>query len=122
MAANKRLLKKEIRSICGALAGECVIAKITVPGMDPEKINAIIYELADLQEKALSRVSLDFPQSPKAYDSALAYNQARKKYFKAAYKSLKDEFNSRVEAIVKEMNAALPAAQKEANKEALKGK
>ena len=25
--------------ICGALAGECVIAKITVPGIDPEKLN-----------------------------------------------------------------------------------
>ena len=58
MASNKRLLKKEIRNICGALAGECVIAKITVPGINPETLNKIIYELAELQENAYL---LNFP-------------------------------------------------------------
>ena len=37
MASNKRLLKKEIRIICGALAGECVVAKLSIPGIDREK-------------------------------------------------------------------------------------
>ena len=45
MAANKRLLKKEIHRICGALAGECVLAKIAIPGIDREKLNEIIYQL-----------------------------------------------------------------------------
>lgn len=101
MASNKRILKKEIRMICGALAGECVIAKITVPGIDPEKLNEIIYELAELQYNALSRVNFDFPQSPKAFESAAEYNKARSAYFKAAYRKLKCEFNAHVEAIVK---------------------
>ena len=120
MASNKRILKKEIRMICGALAGECVIAKITVPGIDPEKLNEIIYELAELQYNALSRVNFDFPQSPKAFANAAEYNKARSAYFKAAYRKLKGEFNAHVEAIVKKMNEALPQAQKDANKAALK--
>ncbi|MDE6117542.1 MAG: hypothetical protein K2O30_10735 [Duncaniella sp.] len=122
MASNKRLLKKEIRNICGALAGECVIAKITVPGINPETINSIIYELAELQENALKRVSVSFPQSPKGFENAKSYKEARAKYFKAAFTSLKSEFNKHVEAIVKKMNAALPQEQKDANKNALNDK
>ena len=119
MASSKRLLKKEIRSICGALAGECVIAKITIPGINPETLNKIIYELADLQSNALRRVSVEFPQSPKAFATVKEYKDARTKYFKAAFTSLKNEFNAHVEKIVKDMNAALPAEQKEANKQIL---
>lgn len=120
MASNKRILKKEIRTICGALAGECVIAKITVPGIEPEKLNGIIYELAELQQNALSRVNFDFPQSPKSFANGHEYNKARAQYFTAGYRKLKGEFNTHIEAIVKKMNEALPQAQKDANKEALK--
>lgn len=120
MASNKRLLKKEIRMICGALAGECVVAKITIPGIDPEELNQIIYELAGLQENALSRISFDFPQSPKSFENGHEYRKARKQYFAAAYRKLKGEFNAHIDAIVKKMNAALPAEQKEANKAAAK--
>ena len=70
MASNKRILKKEIRMICGALAGECVIAKITVPGIDPEKLNEINYEITEIQYKALSWVNFNFRQSPNAFTRA----------------------------------------------------
>ncbi len=120
MASNKRLLKKEIRMICGSLAGECVIAKLTVPGINSEKINQIIYEIAGLQENALKRVSFDFPQSPKSFGTPGEYRKARRAYFNAGYGKLKDEFNAHVETIVKKMNAELPQEQKEANKAAAK--
>lgn len=120
MASNKRLLKKEIRMICGSLAGECVLAKLTMPATNPETFNQIIYELAGLQENALSLTNFDFPQSPKAFASAREYRKARREYFAAAYGKLKSEFNDHIEAIVKKMNAALPAEQKEANKAAAK--
>lgn len=120
MASNKRLLKKEIRIICGALAGECVVAKITIPGIDREKLNEIIFELADLQENALSRISVSFPQTAKSFANGNDYRKARTAYFKAAFTKLKAEFNSHVDAIIKKMNAVLPQEQKDANVEALK--
>ena len=120
MASNKRLLKKEIRMIGGAHAGECVVAKITVPGIDREQLNAIIYELADLQENALRRISITFPQSPKAFANEGEYRKARRAYFAAAFGKLKAEFNAHIEAIVKKMNATLPQEQKDANIAALK--
>ena len=113
MASNKRLLKKEIRMICGSLAGECVIAKITVPGINPEKINEIIYEIAALQQNALQRTNFDFPQTEKSFANAQEYHKARHDYFKS-------ELHHHVESIVKKMNEALPAEQKEANKKAAK--
>lgn len=120
MASNKRLLKKEIRLICGALAGECVVAKVTVPGIDREKLNDIIYELADLQQNALHRISISFPQSEKSFPNAHEYKKARRAYFAAAFKKLKDEFNAHIDLIVKKMNATLPQEQKDANMAALK--
>lgn len=120
MSTSKRLLKKEIRMICGSLAGECVIAKLTVPGIEAEKMNEIIFELANLQQNALSRINFDFPQSEKSFESAAAYRKARHEYFKAGYRKLKGEFNSHIEAIVKKMNQALPQEQKDANKKAAK--
>ena len=120
MATNKRILKKEIRMICGALAGECVVAKVTVPGIDREKLNEIIYELADLQQNALHRITISFPQSAKSFPNGHEYNKARRAYFAAAFKKLKDEFNAHIDLIVKKMNATLPQEQKDANVAALK--
>ncbi len=76
MAANKRLLKKEIHRICGALAGECVLAKLAIPGISREKLNEIIYQLADLQQSALRLVSIDFPGVPSGYNSRKEYIMA----------------------------------------------
>lgn len=110
MAANKRLLKKEIHRICGALAGECVLAKIAIPGIDREKLNEIIYQLADLQASALRLVSVDFPRTPRSFDNRKEYADARRAYFKASFAKLREHFNARVQEILKEMNATVPDA------------
>lgn len=116
MAANKRLLKKEIRNICGALAGECVIAKLTIPGVNVEEFNKIIYQLADLQESAIRLVSIDFPQTPSSFNTPKEYVDARRAYYKESFTKLKLDFNARIVEIVKAMNKALPEDQKAANK------
>lgn len=110
MAANKRLLKKEIHRICGALAGECVLAKLAIPGINHETLNGIIYQLADLQQSALRLVCVDFPGETSGYGSKKEYVAARRAYFKASYANLREHFNSRIAEILKEMNAAVPNA------------
>ena len=110
MAANKRLLKKEIHRICGALAGECVLAKIAIPGIDREKLNEFIYQLADLQASALRLVSVEFPRTPRSFDNRKEYADARRAYFKASFAKLREHFNARVQEILKEMNATVPDA------------
>lgn len=117
--SNKRSLKKSIQIICGNLAGECCIAKLAIPGIETEKMNGIIYQIAELQQNALHRVSVQFPQSPSAFESVKEYHVARRKFYNEAFKSIRNEFNNHVQAIVKEMNALLPAEQKEANRKAV---
>ena len=116
--SNKRLLKKEIQIICGNLAGECALANLTVPGIETEKMNAVIYEIAELQQNALHRVSVQFPQSPSAFESGKQYHAAARKFYNDAFTSLRNEFNTHVKSIVKKMNALLPAEQKDANRKA----
>lgn len=110
MAANRRLLKKEIHRICGALAGECVLAKIAIPGIDRERLNELIYQLAELQESALRLVSVDFPRTPKSFASKKEYADARRAYYKASFARLREHFNARVQEILKDMNATVPDA------------
>ncbi len=119
--ANKRSLKKQIKYICGDLAGECIMARNFIPGIDAEKMNDIVFKVAALQESTLVRVTFGFDKVVADFESARAYNAARTKYFTAAYRTLINDFNNSVKEIVKEMNTQLPAEQKEANKKALAG-
>ena len=47
--ATKRQLKKAIKRTCGYLAGECIISQQFIPGIDKEKLDDAIFEVADLQ-------------------------------------------------------------------------
>ncbi|MCH5326242.1 MAG: hypothetical protein J1E29_03450 [Duncaniella sp.] len=116
MATNKRTLKKEIRMICGALAGECVVAELTVPGIDKNKLNEIILDVADLQYNAIRLMNVAFPNAVSSFATRREYNVEKSKYFKAAFRQLKGQFNAKIEEILKKMNAALPAEYKEANR------
>ena len=104
--ANKRSLKKQIHYICGDVAGEALMAKLIVPGVDKEAMNEVIIKVADLQTTGLARVNISFDKSPKDFDNISAYRKARAAYYKQAYKKLSEAFNNQLLAIVKDMNAA----------------
>ncbi|MDE7406978.1 MAG: hypothetical protein K2M76_01040 [Muribaculaceae bacterium] len=118
--ANKRDLKKEIRYICGDLAGECLVARELMPGVDFNAANNIIIEVAALQSATLSKVTFDFDKTERDFDSAKSYRKARHAYYAAAYKKLKEDFNVSVEGILRKMNGLLSKEQREANKLAAK--
>lgn len=120
MAANKRLLKKEIHRMCGALAGECILAKLAIPGIDCNRLDKLICELAELQESALGLVSVDFPGSSESYATKSDFVKARRSYFKASYAKLKEHFNTRVQEILKEMNATVSVTGGEDRKAKMK--
>lgn len=120
--ANKRILKKQIRYMCGDLAGECIIARSIVPGIDGNRMGEIVVKIARLQDATLRRASFSFDKSAADFENRHEYRKERRGYNARAFKTLINEFNHQVEEIVKEMNAALPAEQKEANKKAAKAK
>lgn len=104
--ANKRSLKKQIHYICGDVAGEALMAKIIIPGVDKEAMTDVIIKVADLQSTGLARVNISFDKSPKDFDNISAYRKAKTAYFKQAYRKLSEAFNNQLLEIVKEMNAA----------------
>jgi len=116
--ANKRQLKKYITEMCGALASECVLANEYVADIDTKAMDAVILEIAALQDHAVSRCSIAFDKVPRDFADGRAYTAARNAYFREAFRNLVKEFNEKVGEIVKKMNALLPAAQREANKAA----
>ncbi len=118
--ANKRDIKKQIHTVCGELAMNCIVTRDCVGGIDEKAMDGIIVKIARLQSHALQNLSFSFDKTASDFTDRSAYNKAATKYHKAAYKSFIDEFNKSVQEIVNEVNALLPAAQRELNKQAAK--
>lgn len=116
--ANKRDLKKEIKYVCGDLAAECLLAKNFVKGVDGDVMKEIINKIADLQVSVLANTSFSFDKLPGDFENRQDYRKAREEYYKKAYTSLRSKFYDKVNALVKEMNAALPQEVKDNNKKA----
>lgn len=106
--ANKRDLKKQIRYICGDIAVECMIAAETVKDIDIKAFAAVIDQIAELQTNALHNATFSFDKIPADFESRAAYNKAASAYYKKAYKSFNDDFNTQLQTIVKAMNNLLP--------------
>lgn len=118
--ANKRILKKQVKYVCGDLAAECILAMKFIDGINENEMSNIIYKIAEIQTSTLQRVSFSYDKNAADFESAHTYAIARTKYFKQAYNTLKTDFNKNIQEIVKLMNTQLPQSQKDANKEALK--
>ncbi len=110
--ANKRQLKKAIRYACGEMAGECIFASETLEGTDIAKWDHIILDIALLQEEAVNRIAAKFDQKPKDFETAKAYNDARRAYFKKAEKELSEYMHSETGKIAEAMNALVPKTKK----------
>ncbi|MBD5346914.1 MAG: hypothetical protein HDR92_07275 [Bacteroides sp.] len=115
---SKRQIKKQITGTCGSLAAECILAIEFVAGIDKQAMQNILLKIATLQDHAISRCSIAFDKVPADFETGHEYTVARKKYYSDAFRNLIKEFNEKVGEIVKEMNAQLPAEQREANKAA----
>lgn len=105
--ANKRQLKKAIRYACGEMAGECFFAQNAFEGTNPEDWDKIIINIALLQAEAVNRVSVDFDKIPKDFENGKEYKKARRTYFKAVEKGLKNYMKEETGKIVDEMNALI---------------
>lgn len=82
--ANRRVLKKNINSICGELFLSCAFLAGQAPTEAKlEQVNEILKDIMILQNDIISRISHTEPGSVKAF-----------------YKKLKEDFNKRVEEII----------------------
>lgn len=102
--ANKRNLKKNIKYICGDVAGDCLFSECFIDA-EPQKLSQIIVDVANLQEDTITKVSFSFDKTKKDFATKNEYKEARRKYFRLAYNTLRKQFYDNLGEIVKEMNA-----------------
>ena len=114
--ASKRGLKKSIMRVCGDVAGECFFSNTDYPGIDCDKLDEIICNVALLQVSTIDKVSTKYENTQEVSDKKSA-RKARNKYFKSYYKSLNTNFIETIEKFIVEMNSLLTPEQKEANKQ-----
>lgn len=110
--ASKRNIKKNIRLVCGDVAGECIVSAHLIPGVDVPALHKAIIDTADLQTEALAKVSVAFDKTPSDFPSRHDYNKARRAYYRQAFHALTAHFNKVLSEIVTEMNAAVPRPAK----------
>ena len=118
--ANKRIVKKNIHKLCGALAAELLSAASCIEGFDHSKVSETVGRIAQLQVNSLAHCSFAFDKTPSDFADARAYHAARRSYNRAAFARLQADIDAETASILKEMNAMLPQAAREAVKAAAK--
>ncbi len=111
--ANKRQLKKSIAAVCGELASEILLAYYMTDSVDRATVDSIVCDIAELQSEALSNATFAYDKVSKDFANRAEYNKARHQYNVKAYAKLREDFNTKALAIVKAMNAAVPADARE---------
>ncbi len=114
--ANKRELKQMIRRACGDVAVEAIMADNYLEGSDTQALRQIVLKAAMLQQSFLAHTTFDFDKARRDYDNKAEYNKARHDYYAKAYRTLRSDFVKELQQLVTELNAAIPAAVREAVK------
>lgn len=107
--ASKRILKKQVKYICGDVALECAFALQTIPNIDKQIISDTITDVARLQTETLSKISFAFDKAALDYENKSSYNKEKSDYYRQAFTRLRVEFNEHLLKIVEKMNSALPS-------------
>ena len=116
--ANKRNLKKYMKTMAANLAGETLFILNYYENIDEAKADAIIDKILALVTEKTNNVSVSFDKTCKVSfeGNRKDYRKAHAAYFKKCYNELADESNNGVQAILKEMNGLLSKEQLEENK------
>lgn len=89
--ASKKDLKQSINGIAGELFAECLFCRLYMPGVDPEKADALLTKILEMQAEYLNRASR--PDG-----------KANQKLVKAYYKKLKESLRKKIEELSGEVS------------------
>lgn len=84
--ASRRTLKKTIDYVVGDILTECIITYNYVPGIDADKVLAVMNEATRIDSEFIKRISHTEPGQAKQY-----------------YKVLRQEFDERICAVIEKM-------------------
>lgn len=86
--AKRRILKKRVNYVIGELFTECTVVSRLVPGLDTDKVDALLVRILNVQNDFVCRISHTEPGNVKGF-----------------YKAFRTDFQKQVESIIDEIGA-----------------
>lgn len=117
--ANKREFKKYVDALGASACDEMMYAYYTVEGADKDAISKAIEKVLLATNKARMNSNVFFDKGVKAFNDVKEYSKAKDAFFKALFEKVSTEFSEEINSALKDFNAALPADEKQKNKEAV---
>ncbi|MCQ2109944.1 MAG: hypothetical protein MJY79_00420 [Bacteroidaceae bacterium] len=84
--ASRRTLKKTIDYVVGDILTECIVCYNYIPGVDAEKVLAVMNEVTRIDSEFIKRISHTEPGQAKMY-----------------YRELRKEFGEKISAAIEKM-------------------
>ncbi len=116
---NKREFKKYADALGSSVINEMMIAYYNVEGADKKAIADAVSKVIGAIEEAKDNANVYFDRGEKSFADHKEYAVAKRKFFRALFNKIENDFSAKVNEAMKEFNAALPESYKEAQKEAV---
>ncbi len=116
---NKRELKKYVEALGSSVAQEMMLVYYSVEGIDAKAIGEAVQTVIAAVETAKCNANRSFDRGRRAFADNREYAVAKRKFFRTLFQKIENDFNSEINAALKQFNAALPENVKQAQKEAV---
>ncbi len=114
---NKREFKKYVDALGASMASQIAGAYEFVEGADKEALQQAYTQLLGAVAAAKSNANRFFDRGRKGFGDPKEYGRSKHEYFRSLFNKIEKDFSDEVNAALKVFNAALPASEKEAQKE-----
>lgn len=118
--ANKREFKKYADALGASIVSEIAAAYENVEDADKDELQKAYAQVLGAVGAAKSNANRFFDRGRKGFADAKEYGKTKAEFFKSLFNKIENDFSEEVKEALKTFNAALPASEKEANKEVAK--
>ena len=106
--ANKRVFKKYVHEVTGAVVNDMMGATYLFDKVDKDKIDKAIIDLLADSEAAIVKLNVKYDKTLKAFGNAKEYRKAKRNFYKDLYTKINGEFAKAVEKALQEFNSSFP--------------
>lgn len=116
MKNNKRTFKKNVEAMGALLCDDMLVSYYNVDGINKDGVGEAVGRVLRAVGAARANANVFFDRGRKAFNTPQEYGREKRKFFRALFKRINEDFNNELNEAVKAFNAAVPADVKEANK------
>ncbi|MCM1291484.1 MAG: hypothetical protein NC201_04130 [Prevotella sp.] len=113
--ANKREIKKYVQALGSSICESMMMAYYNVEGIDKDSVEQAIGKVLGAIGVAKSHSNIFFNKGVKDFGSEKEYLKEKRNFFRTLFTKVVKDFNTEVEAAMKQFNAAIPDSVKKQN-------